>query len=113
VKEPSEERARRAARNENLWRSVNERVEEVRSSPKSMFISFICECPQASCSDEVAMTKEEYETVRRSPDRFVVKRDHVVQEFEHVVDSADDRYAVVQKVGEAGVLAAELDPRAT
>jgi hypothetical protein len=51
--------------------------------------------------------------VRSSPRRFVVLRGHIVPGVEEVV-SENDGYVVVEKLGAAGELAAQLadnDPR--
>jgi hypothetical protein len=52
----------------------------------------------------------EYEELRSYPGRFAVLPGHVVEGVERVVDTHGD-YVVVEKVGPAGHVAAELDPR--
>ena len=56
------------------------------------------------------MTLGEYEEVRSYPNRFAVLPCHVLEGVEHVVDTHDS-YVVVEKVGPAAQVAAELDPR--
>jgi hypothetical protein len=99
----------RAARNESLFREVNERIEDLASD--SAFSIFICECMNELCDENVPMTLEEYEAVRRDGNRFVVLPGHHVAEVEDVVDVVDGRYVVVAKLGAGAEVAEELDPR--
>jgi hypothetical protein len=113
VDEAIRDRQERAARNQSLWREVNERVEDVAPSD-SMSTAFICECANLECFDKVSLTLEEYEAVRRWPSHFFVTPGHVYPEAERIVDDvgADgSRYQVVEKFGEAGKVAIALDAR--
>jgi len=60
----------------------------------------------------VALGMEEYEAVRRHPNRFFVLPDdeHVWPDIERIVERVD-RYCVVQKVGYTATVTAKLDPR--
>ena len=53
---------------------------------------------------------EEYETVRLIPTHFVVTPGHVIHGVERTI-SVNERYAIVEKFGEAGSMAVQLDPR--
>ena len=98
----------RAAKNQSLFREVNERIEELR--PPSTFVEFVCECSIDPCNEMVELTQQEYETLRSDPNRFAVSPGHAVPEVEVVVDRSD-RYEIVAKLG-AGIRVAEkLDPR--
>jgi hypothetical protein len=110
--EGSDLRADRAARNEALFRRVNERVEEVNRAfdPILDDADFVCECADVECMDRIRMTLEAYEAVRAEPTRFVVKPGHVLPAEERVVEELRG-YIVVEKIGHAGERAAELDPR--
>lgn len=60
--------------------------------------------------DEVHRAREtlsEYKHIRAEPTRFVVKKNHVVKEIEHVVETVPD-HMVVEKHGEAGKVAIKL-----
>ena len=57
------------------------------------------------------LTLEEYERVRAAGNRFVVAPGHIAPEIEHVVTARAD-HVLIEKTGEAGRVAAELDPRA-
>jgi|SRR3954447_223754 hypothetical protein len=103
----------RKARNEALFREVNERIREAadRLGGAEYEHAFLCECFDANCRDQVQLTLDEYERVRAAGNRFVVAPGHVAPEIEHVVAARAD-HVLVEKTGEAGVVAAELDPRA-
>lgn len=102
----------RAARNEALFRRVNERVEEVNLAFESILgdSDFFCECADVDCMEKIRMTLAEYEDLRSVSTHFAVKAGHVLPEEERVVDERVG-YMVVEKVGHAGRRAAELDPR--
>jgi hypothetical protein len=108
----SDARAERAARNEALFRRVNERVEEVNKAFESILgdADFFCECADVGCMETIRMTLSDYEALREVSTHFVVKPGHVLPENERVVEERDG-YAVVEKIGEAGERAAKLDPR--
>jgi hypothetical protein len=108
----SELRADRAARNEALFRRVNERVEEVNQAFESILgdADFFCECADIDCMEKIRMTLREYEALRDVSTHFAVKPGHVLPENERVVEERVG-YVVVEKIGRAGERAAELDPR--
>lgn len=102
-------RARRAAENENLFRRVNERVEEL--SAHTATLAIVCECSDGSCVDRIfGVTHQAYEAVRSHGDRFFVARGHERLEFERVVEDRP-AYLVVAKHGQAGLTARAGDPR--
>jgi len=98
----------RAAKNESLFREVNERIEELAHS--STFIEFICECADKSCSELVSLTREEYEAIRDGSNAFFMVAGHDLPRVEQIVD-ATDRYIVVAKLGAGEQVADRLDPR--
>ena len=103
----------RAARNESLYREVNERIEELNKRFDAALeagAAWVCECADTECSEPMKMTLGEYEELRSYPNRFAVLPGHVVAGVERVVD-AHDSYVVVEKIGPAAQVAAELDPR--
>jgi hypothetical protein len=110
----SEARQERAARNESLFREVNERIESAATKLGPMFTEFMCECADDTCFEYVSLTLEEYTSIRNSgPTYFVVSPNHTDPEVERVVDGEAGRYDVVQKVGAAAEVATELNPRPT
>lgn len=103
----------RAARNEALFREVNEQMERLarRWSASAESAEFVCECGNAECSDHVELPLEEYERVRRNPRRFIVLPGHVMPELEHVVTQTA-RYVIVEKDAPAAVRVVEQhEPR--
>jgi hypothetical protein len=101
-------RRERMARNEALFREVNERIEELSSSDS--FTTFVCECRSEDCVEPVSISIVEYERVRGNPSHFLVLPGHVTREAENVIEN-HDRYVVVEKIGAAREVAEELDPR--
>jgi hypothetical protein len=108
----SEARKKRAARNESLFREVNERIEDAASKLSPMFTEFMCECADDTCFEKVSLTLQEYTSIRESgPTYFVVKTGHSDPEVERVVGGEGDRYDVVEKLGAAAEAAIALNPR--
>jgi hypothetical protein len=105
-------RGERAARNEALFRRVNERVEEVNQAFESILddADFFCECADVDCLEKIRMTLTEYEALRDVSTHFAVKPGHILPENERVVEERVG-YVVVEKIGRAGERAADLDPR--
>ena len=90
----------RAARNEALFRSINEEIEMLglatESNPEERRIGFLCECSNDSCIETVQLTIPEYEEVRSGSRWFAILPDHVTDEIEHVVQ-AHPHYVIVEK----------------
>ena len=98
----------RAAKNQSLFREVNERIDEL--SGTAPLANFICECMNESCDEMVALTREEYEQVRARSNSFFVIDGHEVPEVEETTGSGDG-YVVVAKLGTGEAIAQGLDPR--
>jgi hypothetical protein len=99
----------RAARNQSMFREVNERIVEL-SGRWAADSRFVCECESAECAETLALTPEEYEAVRADPGSFLVAHGHDVPEVEDVVWE-NDGFIVVRKIGEGYAVAARYDPR--
>jgi len=104
----------RAAKTQALFREVNERLESLNDSstvalPRG---SFICECAQETCAEQIELSLEEYEAVRAGPTTFAVApaEEHFFPDVEDVA-AKHDRYWVVAKTGAAAAVAEKLDPR--
>lgn len=110
-------RTDRMAKNEALFRSVNERAHEL--SERLSFVGlverapmdeYLCECVDIDCLERVQLTGEEYERVRSNSLWFIVALGHVAPEIERIVDE-NERFAVVEKgPGERDIVIA-TDPR--
>ena len=107
-----DEREKRLAQNEALFREVNERVQVIAAEhgDDGHVYEFYCECSNADCTLHVAATTATYEAVRAYPNRFLVFPEHALPEIENVVERTDDWW-VIEKIGEAGSLVSRLDPR--
>ena len=108
------DREMRAATYHALFREVNERVKEVNEG-FSLVIpmgEWVCECANDTCVERIEMTFDEYEAVRASGTHFFVSPGdvHVWPDVERV-RMRNDRYWIVEKVGESGELAERADPR--
>jgi|SRR4051812_42213409 len=100
------ERGRRVGENEAMWRQINEL-----SPPTEGVMNLVfCECGLLTCTERVSMTAEEYEAVRASATTFVVAPGHELPDVERVTE-ANDRFRIVEKLGEAAAIAARTDPR--
>lgn len=101
----------RAARNEALFREVNEQVRSLADSSDHSLsgADFVCECSQDTCTERVHVPVVTYEAVRSHPRRFIVLPGHE-NDFEHVVEHHDG-FLIVEKEGTAGRIAERADPR--
>lgn len=99
----------RRTRHQALFREVNERLNQTRSTSFS-FREFVCECSDSSCTASLAVTPEEYAAVRSNATRFLVARGHELAEFEHVVEDTG-RFVIVETTVETAFMA-HVDPRA-
>ena len=86
----------RAARNETLFRSVNEQIEKLGQVSGERFTAFVCECSDGTCAEQVQLTVAEYEHVRSESRWFAIVPGHLTEQIEHVVQT-NDRYLIVEK----------------
>ena len=98
----------KAARNQSLWREVNERVASVAEAAGEM--ELLCECADIECTQTITISAGEYENIRNNSRRFPIALGHEFPDIEDVVEE-NERYAVVEKTGKAAEIAARLDPR--
>jgi hypothetical protein len=103
----------RAARNEALFREVNERVEELHDGlANGGTADFVCECADETCTRRITVPLAVYEQTRADPHSFLVAPGHMQQELEHVI-SEEAGYVVVRKHSPvAARIAEQTDPRA-
>jgi hypothetical protein len=103
----------RKGENEARFRGVNERLERRAAvaaiAPPDGF-EIVCECAVEECTERIEISFAEYERVRDNPRAFVVVPGHADPDCERVLSSRDG-YEVVEKYGEAGVVAELADPR--
>jgi hypothetical protein len=105
--DPNQASKDRLARNEAIFRSINERVEEVQAAEET---DFLCECGNLDCTQTIAMSKAEYEKVRADATTFAVIPGHVLEDVESVVEETD-RFTIVQKHEEERAIVEATNPR--
>jgi hypothetical protein len=110
--ESLEVRQVRLAKNQSLFREVNERVEAVllKFPAERRPVGFVCECALDDCSSYIELARDEYEAIRMDPTHFFVLPGHVFPEVERVVEDRG-AYVIVEKFGAGGRVAAGTDPR--
>ena len=109
-----DDRARRIAENEALFRDLNEEVGIVAhafaAGGDERAFEFLCECGDVSCAARVPMTLAEYDELRTSPVRFFVVPGHEIPDVERVVATRRS-YTVVEKIGDTAAIARARDRR--
>ena len=99
----------RLARNQVLFREVNERLVEVAAAWGTDPVDFLCECSQLDCKVTISLELAEYEEVRSSSNLFVIAVGHEIPEVERIV-GGNGRFTLVEKTNGAAI-AVESDPR--
>jgi hypothetical protein len=84
----------RLARNQTIFREVNERLREL--SNRNDQTEYQCECSDVACMDTIALDTAQYEAIRSKRKVFVIVPGHERLEVERVVDE-DDRFMLVEK----------------
>lgn len=74
------------------------------------FETYVCECGDAVCEQQVKMTRQEYESVRADGTHFALAIDHENPEIDRLLGE-NGRFAIVEKLGEAARMAQESNPR--
>jgi hypothetical protein len=102
------------AKTEALYRSVNEKIEDLNETfgtlAESMIV--ICECGGSDCAEPIEVDIPLYERVRADGTLFIVKTGHEIPSVEEIVERHDG-FSVVCKNKEPGkIVARETDPRA-
>src|SRR5262249_7144326 len=101
----------RVAKNESLFREVNERIVELEESlgprqPDQLLLNFVCECATTGCTAPVEMSVVAYRVARERPSRFLVAPGHVDPDYERIVLETE-RFTLVEKFGLAGEIASD------
>jgi hypothetical protein len=114
--EPStpHEREVRAARNQSLFRSVNEKLRRLNETFAAVTESFTiaCECADTTCIEMIEIHPHDYLALRAEPRHFAVLSGHVYPEVEVVVRESE-HYVVVEKIAAAARVAEILAPDAS
>ena len=107
----ADEREVRAARNQAIFRAINEKIVAIDKAFGDGLdtLAISCECADTSCAELLRINVDVYASIRRSPRTFAVLTDHVVPDVERVV-FREDGYAVVEAIGR-GIEVAEATHR--
>ena len=94
--------------NEASFRDFNERVvEQVKDTAGEQApFNIACECASMTCTEPIVVTPAEYDLLHEDPRQFIVALGHVEDKIEDSV-ARNDRFEVVRKRGQAGVIAEE------
>jgi hypothetical protein len=106
------EREQRVVQNEALFRSVNERIEDIHQDIGGRLdeSDWVCECGDGNCVQRVRLSHSEYERIRAHSDWFLIKPGHEILDVERVAED-HSTYLVVEKFEGALERAEELDER--
>jgi hypothetical protein len=103
VREPS------GLRRPSLVREVNDQIERLGERIHvDGILDVLCECIDPDCMHRLRISRDDYETVRSTPTRFIVIEEH--RRDDRVVASGDG-YVVIEKSGQSALRAVEVDPR--
>lgn len=98
------------AENEATFRDANEQIRkaEQQLQPPLDRVPYICECDDVRCREQIRLTSEEYEGIRRNPAFFAIVPGHssqgdVVEEHSH--------FHLVRKTGIAAEVTRARDTR--
>ena len=91
----------RLARNEVMFRAINERIRELarRFNVENDPVTFVCECADETCVEKVVLTLEQYDEMRALPARFVVVPGHEATPLVERVVFRSPGFVLVRKVG--------------
>ena len=104
---PSLRREERIAQNEAWTRSLNER-RATWAGGHGPQAGFRCECWQDDCVERIPLSGEQWEMVRARANQFAIAPGHVARDCE-VVRKEWPHFWLVEKIGRAGEIAAQLD----
>jgi hypothetical protein len=104
----------RKALNETTFRRANDQIEKraaaLLGEDEPSPVPFLCECPRQDCTQVVRVTFREYESLRADPRRGLAAFGHEDLEIERVIER-NERFVVTEKLGRAGEVVVEHDPR--
>jgi hypothetical protein len=108
-----DERARKIGVNEAMFREVNERIEGLAETfgLADQPLDLICECGDVSCAQQIRMTRQEYEALRKEPTLFAVYPGHEIDDVEEIVDKRDGYDVIRKREGEPARVARETHKR--
>ena len=112
-----EQRLRRVAANEALFRRTNEHIEQITNEMNAALgsatdlLAIVCECADPACITRLDVARTAYERARAESTLFIIQVGHDAAGVENVVEQADG-YAIVRKTpGPAVYIVERTDPR--
>ena len=111
------DRGPRAAKNEALFRDVNERIRALSEDlaldgAQDVLDGLVCECADSACIERLGqLSVAEYEALRRDALQFIVMPGHVDLEIESVRKRTPGYWVVRKAEGAAADVARESDLR--
>ena len=108
-----EVRRERVAANESLFRSLNERIEDVNRafSVATDSMSIVCECGDILCTEQIELDLATYEHVRSDPTWFVIATGHEIPDVEDIVSRHEGFDIVCKHKGTGQTVAIATNPR--
>jgi len=108
-----DDRKRRIGENEVLYRTVNERIEELNEAfgQVTETMSVVCECGIGTCAEQIEISMADYERVRAESTHFIVIPGHEIADVEEVVEQRGTYDVVRKRDGGPAELARAHDPR--
>jgi hypothetical protein len=102
----------RKGQNEAWFREINERLEDRAATKLRLTEGFhiVCECSAEECAERIEISFADYETLRANAKTFAIMPGHSDPACERTVASRDS-YNVVEKLGEAALVAVVENPR--
>jgi hypothetical protein len=100
----------RSAKNEALFREINERLQGLNDDFGTS--EWVCECSDLECVARIELTNAAYEEVREDGTHFMLLAGHEQIDIERVV-TRHVGYVIAEKIGIGGELALLRDPRAS
>ena len=94
----------RAARNQALFRAINEELKVATHALDPESFTIACECADPACVETLEVEVERYAQIRAQPTHFIVLPGHIYPEVERVIFE-DARFQIVEKTGEAARVA--------
>jgi hypothetical protein len=102
------------ATNGTIFREMNEWTEEendARYGVDRPIDDYLCECSDRWCTQQISLTRAEYEAIRAIPVRFAIALNHENPEIDRVLRE-NERFATIEKFfGVAAKIARATNPR--
>ena len=101
------EQAKKAAKNEAISRTLNEGLAKGEDRWPSVEPTFICECKDLACTQEIVVPLDVYKRVRQNPAHFVLVPGHIDAEIERKIDEGPG-FEIVEKIGPGKQVAEDM-----